>query len=82
VAPPLAAPGSAGYIIAGLQTPGLPPYSLGYVYLPAFVGVVVASVLMAPVGAAIAHRTPGRTLKRVFAVILFALAGTMLVKFI
>ena len=82
VGAPIAAAGAAGYIIGGLRTPGLPPYSLGYVYLPALFGVVVASVLMAPVGAAIAHRTPGRTLKKVFALILFALAGTMLMKFI
>jgi uncharacterized membrane protein YfcA len=82
VGAPIAAAGAAGYIIGGLRTPGLPPYSLGYVYLPALAGVVVASVLMAPIGAAIAHRTPGRTLKKVFALILFALAGTMLVKFL
>jgi uncharacterized membrane protein YfcA len=79
---PIAAAGAAGYILGGLHTPGMPQYSLGYVYLPALAGVVVASVLMAPVGAAIAHRTPGRTLRKVFAIVLFALATTMLVKFI
>ena len=61
---------------------GLPPYSLGYVYLPALVGVVIASVVMAPLGAAVAHRTPGTTLRKVFAIVLFALATTMLVKFL
>jgi uncharacterized membrane protein YfcA len=79
---PIAAAGTAGYILGGLHTPGLPQYSFGYVYLPALAGVVVASVLMAPVGAAIAHRTPGRTLRKVFAIVLFALATTMLLKFI
>jgi uncharacterized membrane protein YfcA len=79
---PIAAAGAAGYVIGGFNTPGLPQYSVGYVYLPALVGVVLASMLVAPVGASIAHRTPGRTLKRVFAVVLFALATTMLVKFI
>ena len=79
---PIAAAGTAGYIIAGWRTPGLPGHSLGYVYFPALAGVVIASVLMAPVGAAIAHRTPGRTLKRVFACVLFALATTMLIKFV
>jgi uncharacterized membrane protein YfcA len=79
---PIAAAGAAGYIIGGMQTTGLPQYSVGYVYLPALAGVVVASVLMAPVGAAIAHRTPGRTLRKVFAIVLFALATTMLLKFI
>lgn len=79
---PIAAAGAAGYIIAGLGMPGLPQYSLGYVYFPALVGVVVASVLMAPLGAAVAHRTPGTTLKKIFAIVLFALATTMLVKFL
>ena len=40
-----------------------------------------ASMLIAPVGAAVAHRTPGRTLRRVFAVVLFALATSMLLRF-
>jgi uncharacterized membrane protein YfcA len=79
---PIAAAGTAGYVIGGWRTPGLPPYSLGYVYLPALVGVVVASVALAPLGAAIAHRTPGKTLKKVFALVLFALATIMLVKFV
>lgn len=79
---PLAAAGTAGYIIGGLSTPGLPQHSLGYVYLPALVLVAAASVLMAPVGAAVAHRTPARTLRKVFALVLFALATTMLIKFL
>ena len=36
---------------------------------------------MAPVGAAVAHRTPGKTLKRVFAAVLYALATGMLLRF-
>jgi uncharacterized membrane protein YfcA len=44
--------------------------------------VVVASVVMAPLGASVAHRTAGTTLRRVFALVLFALATTMLVKFL
>jgi uncharacterized membrane protein YfcA len=79
---PLAAAGAAGYIVAGLREPGLPEFSVGYVYLPALVMVVVSSVLLAPVGAAIAHRTPGRTLKKIFAIVLFLLATAMLLKFL
>lgn len=79
---PIAAAGAAGYVIGGMGTPGLPPYSLGYVYLPALALVVVAGVSMAPIGAAVAHRTPGKTLKKAFAVLLFALATTMLLKFL
>jgi uncharacterized membrane protein YfcA len=79
---PIAAAGAIGYAIAGWRIPGLPPYSAGYVYVPALVGVVLSSVLVAPLGAAVAHRTPGKTLKKAFAFFLFALATTMLIKFV
>jgi uncharacterized membrane protein YfcA len=73
--------GTIGYLAAGATAPGLPPWSIGYVYLPALALIVTTGMLMAPVGATVAHRTPGRTLKRVFAVVLFALATGMLVRF-
>jgi uncharacterized membrane protein YfcA len=78
---PIAAAGTAGYVIGGWHKPDMPLYSLGYVYLPALAGVVLASVVLAPLGARVAHRTPGKTLKKIFAFVLFALATTMLVKF-
>jgi uncharacterized membrane protein YfcA len=77
----LAFTGAIGYIVSGSTVPGLPPLSLGFVYLPALAWIVVASVLLAPVGAAVAHRTPGKTLRRIFAVVLFALATSMLLRF-
>jgi uncharacterized membrane protein YfcA len=77
----LAFAGTAGYILSGTTVSGLPSLSLGFVYLPALAWIVVASVLLAPVGAAVAHRTPGRTLRRVFAIVLYALATSMLVRF-
>jgi uncharacterized membrane protein YfcA len=42
----------------------LPQYAVGYVYLPAAIGVAMASVLAVPYGMRLAHR-PGDTLKRV-----------------
>ena len=77
----LALAGTIGYLAAGAAVPGLPPWSIGFVYLPALAWIVAASMLMAPLGAAVAHRTPGRTLKRVFAVVLYALATGMLLRF-
>jgi uncharacterized membrane protein YfcA len=77
---PIAAAGSVGYVSAGLVAGGgLPAWSLGFVYLPALAGVTVASMLMAPVGAAVAHRLPTRLLRRIFAVLMFAAATHMLV---
>jgi uncharacterized protein len=78
----IAAAGAVGYAISGWNMPGLPPYSVGYVYLPGLLFVVIASVATAPLGAAVAHRTSGPTLRKVFAVFLLALATGMLVKFL
>jgi uncharacterized membrane protein YfcA len=79
---PLAAAGTAGYVITGIGQAHIPDYSLGFVYLPALAGIVIASILLAPVGARLAHRTPGATLKKIFAVLLFLLATKMLVSFL
>ena len=71
---PIAAAGAAGYIVNGWHTPGLPPHSLGFVYLPALLGVATASMLTAPLGARLAHRVPVKPLKRFFALFLLAVA--------
>lgn len=75
---PIALAGMAGFIIAGLGKAGLPPLSVGYVNIPAFVCIVIASVLFAPLGAKYAHRIPHAKLKRIFAVFLFILAIRMI----
>jgi uncharacterized membrane protein YfcA len=56
---------------------GMPAGSVGYVFVPAAVGIVVTSLLAAPFGARLAHRIDGRTLKRVFAAFLFAMAALL-----
>lgn len=78
---PLAVAGTLGYLLSGLSAPNLPPLSIGYVYLPAAGVIVVASIIMAPVGARMSHRTPARTLRRIFAVLLYVLATKMLLTF-
>lgn len=77
---PIAVANVAGYIIAGQQIDGLPPYSFGYLWLPALVVIASCSVLMAPLGAKAAHALPVKKLKRVFASILYLLAIYMLYK--
>jgi len=77
---PIALAGTIGFIYNGLRDTGLPAWSLGYVYLPAMLGITVTSVLFAPLGAAAAHRLPTAMLKRIFAVLLYVLATRMLVK--
>ena len=75
---PIAIAGFVGYLIAGWGTPGLPPYTVSYIYLPAFVGVVSMSILVAPLGARVAHSLPVKPLKRAFGVFLALLATKML----
>jgi len=75
---PIAIGGTVGYIWNGWSHPGLPPGSLGFIYLPALGVILIASVLMAPLGARLAHRLPIKVLKRVFAGLLFVLSGKML----
>ncbi|MES2150646.1 MAG: sulfite exporter TauE/SafE family protein [Pseudomonadota bacterium] len=77
---PIALAGTLSNIYFGWNAPGLPPHSLGYVYLPALVVIACASVSMAPLGARLAHRMPLALLKRSFAAILYALAAYMLWK--
>jgi len=78
---PIALSGTIGFVVTGLRETGLPPYSVGFVYLPAMMGIVVTSMLMAPVGAAAAHRLPTVWLKRIFAVLFYVMATRMLLSF-
>ena len=77
---PIALAGTIGFIVSGLRETGLPPGAIGYVHVPALIAVALASVLTAPLGARTAHALDVGRLKRVFALLLFALAGYMLYK--
>ncbi|ROR34527.1 sulfite exporter TauE/SafE family protein [Inmirania thermothiophila] len=75
---PIAAAGAAGFVWGGWGETGLPPWSLGYVHLPALAGIALASVPAAPVGAALAHRWPAARLRRIFAAFLVVVGLRML----
>ena len=77
---PIAVAGTVGFILAGLRQPDLPGWSAGYVYLPAMATIVVASMLVAPFGASLAHRWPAAKLRRAFAALLYALGAYMMWK--
>lgn len=74
---PIALAGTVGFIHNGWGVAALPDYSLGFVYLPALVGLVVASMLATPYGVKLSHSLPVKTLKRCFGVLLFAMAARM-----
>ncbi len=69
--------GSLGYIISGFDNELLPPWSFGYVYLPALLGIVLTSSLFAPLGVKYASKLPVQTLKKGFAIFLIIVAIKM-----
>jgi uncharacterized membrane protein YfcA len=69
---PVAAAGTLGYVSHGLAVPALPPFSLGYVHLPALGAIVLASVLAAPAGVRASHRLPVSILRKALAAVLYA----------
>jgi uncharacterized protein len=75
---PIAVGGALGYIVAGWNEPSLPPWSFGYVLLPAFAGIVVASTAAAPLGARLAHRLSETVLRRIFSLFVALLGLRML----
>ncbi|MDR0703156.1 MAG: sulfite exporter TauE/SafE family protein [Azoarcus sp.] len=75
---PIALAGTAGYLVNGWQMPEMPPFTLGYIYLPALVLAGAVSVFVAPFGAACAHCLPVAALKKVFAGMLILLVVKML----
>ncbi|MEN3296441.1 MAG: uncharacterized protein V7642_5694 [Burkholderiales bacterium] len=77
---PIAVAGTLSNIYFGMNVEGLPPASLGFIYLPAFLVISIASVTTAPLGARTAHNLPVKSLKKVFAYMLYALALYMLYK--
>ena len=66
----IALPGATGFAITGRGEPGLPQGSLGYVNLIGFALIAPLSMLLAPVGARLAHTIPQAWLSRVFALFL------------
>jgi uncharacterized membrane protein YfcA len=70
----IAVMGSLSYMVLGWNAHGLPEGSLGYIYIPAFLGVILSSALTASVGANLANKLPAEKLKRYFSLLLFGVA--------
>ena len=70
-------PGAIAAILVGWGREGLPPISVGFVNLPAFALISLFTVLMAPVGAALAHKLPAENLRRLFGALLVLVALRM-----
>ncbi|MNN68782.1 Sulfite exporter TauE/SafE [compost metagenome] len=76
---PIAAASALSFMVLGWNETHLPPWSLGFVYLPALVGIAVTSMFFARFGARLAHRLSPRLLKRLFALLLLAVGLNFLI---
>ena len=76
-AAPAAADAAAGST-ASVATPAMPAGIVGFVHLPAAIGIGIGAVIAAPWGVRLAHRISGRALARVFAVGLAAVGVALL----
>lgn len=74
----IAVPAVLGFVASGWSEPLRPPFSLGYVNVPAALIIMSVTVFAAPVGARIAHALPARRLKLAFALFLGITAVRML----
>ena len=75
---PIALANTLGYVVGGWSQPAALPGAMGFLYLPALVVIAAASVLIAPLGARVAHSLDVRLLRRIFALMLYMLAADML----
>ncbi|MDF2488690.1 MAG: hypothetical protein K0S77_1312 [Pseudomonas sp.] len=75
---PIALASAVSFMILGWHDPQLPEHSLGFVYLPALVGIAATSMFFARYGARLAHKLSPRLLKRLFAALLFSVGLSFL----
>lgn len=67
---PLAVAGAVGYVLGGWGADGVPVQSIGYVFWPAAAVLGLSAMLIAPLGARLAHALPERALKVAYAALL------------
>ena len=72
---PIAFFGSLGYLYTGWSIENTPSMSLGYIYLPAVIGISATSIFSAKIGVAITHSLSDLVLKILFS--LFLIIGAL-----
>jgi uncharacterized membrane protein YfcA len=74
---PIALAGTLTFILLGSGKSGFES-ALGFVHVPAFTGVVILSVVFAPIGAAAVHGSPPVLVRRIFGGFMLLVAWRML----
>ncbi len=78
---PIASTGAVANMVMGQSNELLPTLSTGYVYWPAFFGIVLTSALFARFGVKLAHQLPAEKLQKCFAVLLILVGSKFLFSF-
>ena len=76
----LAIGATIGFMLSGSRFEQMPAYAIGFVYLPAFISIVSASILTSRFGVMAANRLPVPVLKKAFGAFLCFVAVMMLFK--
>jgi len=74
----IAIPGTLIYLLASKIPAGAPDFTVGLVSVAGFALIVPTAILMAPVGARLAHQLPRRALSAAFGAFLLLVASRML----
>jgi uncharacterized protein len=70
--------GIIGYIINGFQVADMPAFTIGYIFWPGWIALTLTSVVMAQVGAILAHKVSSKVLNYLFVALLFYISLDML----
>lgn len=70
--------GTVSFVIAGWNVPDLPPGSVGYVFVPATLGIVATSVFTASIGAKVGQKVNTKVLKAILACLLVVVSIKMI----
>lgn len=76
----IGAAATLGFVVFGWSADGRPPFSLGYVNVPAAIVMGLLTTAVAPFGARLAHRLDRRVLRRVFGGYMVLTALSVVVK--
>lgn len=78
---PIAVTGTIGYMINGWATTLDNPYTFGFINIPAYIAISIASAISAPYGAFCSQNMPETKLKNIFAIVCLILSIKMLSSF-
>ena len=76
---PIAIFGALSFAVIGAHATNLPYGNIGYINIPAFLGISCTSLFAATLGVHLSHSVPTATLKKVFSVILVIVGIKMLI---